>query len=81
MPAGDVTHSPAPLGPKDVAEHPLESRCVQRSWTTLAGESPVPVTAKGPVSNSRCVAEMRGTKREDAYLDSRMSKDTGCNIK
>jgi len=30
----------------------------------LAGESPVPVIAKEPGSKSRCVAVMRGAKRD-----------------
>ena len=39
--------------------------CVQRSWTTLAGVSPVTVIASEPCSLTRCVAVMQGTKRVD----------------
>ena len=38
-------------------------RCVQRSWTTLAGVSPVTVIASEPCSQTRCVAVMQGAKR------------------
>jgi len=38
--------------------------CVQRSWTTLAGGSPVPVIASELGSQSQCVAVMQGAKRE-----------------
>jgi hypothetical protein len=37
--------------------------CVQRSWTTLAGVSPVTVIASEPCSQTRCVAVMQGAKR------------------
>ena len=38
-------------------------QCVQRSWTTLAGVSPVTVIASEPCSQTRCVAVMQGAKR------------------
>jgi len=38
---------------------------IQQSWTVLAGESPAPVVAKEPGSESQCITEMRGAKRED----------------
>ena len=39
--------------------------CVQQSWTTLAGASPVTVIASEPCSETRCVAVMQGAKRVD----------------
>ena len=38
--------------------------CVQRSWTTLVGESPATVIASEPCSQSQCAAVMQGAKRE-----------------
>jgi len=37
--------------------------CVQRSWTTLTGGSPVSVIASEPCSQTRCAAVMQGAKR------------------
>ncbi|MDD4372270.1 MAG: hypothetical protein PHD56_14600, partial [Anaerostipes sp.] len=37
--------------------------CVQQSWTTLAGVSPVAVITSEPCSQTRCVAVMQGAKR------------------
>ncbi len=57
-------------------------RCVQQSWTALMGESPILVIAKEPGSESQCVAEMRGAKREDKVpATSREGKDADRNIK
>ena len=39
--------------------------CVQQSWTTLAGVSPVTVIASEPCSETRCVVVIQGAKRVD----------------
>ena len=39
--------------------------CVQQSWTTLAGVSPVTVIASEPCSKTRCVVVIQGAKRVD----------------
>lgn len=43
--------------------HAFWYQCVQQSWTTLAGASPVTVIASEPCSQTRCVAVMQGAKR------------------
>ena len=56
--------------------------CVQQSWTTLAGVSPVMVIANEPCSYTRCVVVIQGAKRVDKVTSTRgASNHADRNIK